>query len=103
MKKEKLAREIAEALNDMDSLAMHRQFVEQYSEEFLRKNLHKALATSQKKIRKSRAALYVFLVQGRNSNVDTEEMATQDHYEWERQQEMPYGKHDKRGRNHFRD
>ena len=38
-KEEKLAREIADALGDMDSLQVHIGFVERYSETFLRKTL----------------------------------------------------------------
>ena len=61
-KDEKLAREIAEALNDNDSLPVHIGFVEKYSETFLRKTLQKVLSIPQDQIRKTRGALFTYLV-----------------------------------------
>lgn len=58
----KLAREIAFALNDEDSMATHIEFAEKYSEDFLRKQLQRALSTPEEQIRKSRGALCTFLV-----------------------------------------
>ena len=58
----KLAREIATALNDEDSLVMHLQYVRRYQEPHLRKCLMKALSIDERKIKRSRAALYTFLV-----------------------------------------
>ncbi len=40
----KLAQEIADTLNDRDSLALHLQYVRRYKEEFLRKILAKVMA-----------------------------------------------------------
>lgn len=59
-REKKLAREIAEILDDMDALKYHEDLVRQYSESYLREKLAKTLAT--KNIRKNRAALYVYLV-----------------------------------------
>jgi len=58
----KLANEIADALNDRDSITMHLQFARKYKEEFLRKTLNKVMKLSEASIKKSRAALYTFLI-----------------------------------------
>lgn len=58
----KLAREIAHTLNDMDSLALHLQYVRRYKEDHLRKTLQKVLSIPETKIKRSRAALYTFLI-----------------------------------------
>lgn len=64
----KLANEIANTLNDRDSLTLHLQYVRKYKEEFLRKVLAKAMAMDERKIRKNRAALYTFLINQSESN-----------------------------------
>ncbi len=61
-KEYKLAREIAESLQDMDSLGLHIKFVQTYTEGFLRKILNKVLSIPEDKIRKTRGALYTSLV-----------------------------------------
>ena len=61
---EKLALEIAHALDDMDALLSHRKMVSMYSEKHLRDKLMKTLAVPENQIRKSRGALYTSLVQG---------------------------------------
>ncbi|MBA3830162.1 MAG: hypothetical protein H0X33_14580 [Taibaiella sp.] len=61
---ERLALEIAHALEDMDSLQSHRKMVATYSEDYLRTKLTKALSMPQTQIRVSRGALYTSLVQG---------------------------------------
>ena len=58
----KLANEIAETLGDKDSIPMHLQYVRKYKEEFLQRILNKVMALPQEKIKKSRAALYTFLI-----------------------------------------
>jgi hypothetical protein len=58
----KLANEIADSLQDRDSLAMHLKYVRKYKEEFLRRILQKVLSLDESKIRRSRAALYNFLI-----------------------------------------
>lgn len=60
---QKLAREIAEALDDMDALMLHEKFVRKYSEEYLRRILMRVLSMPDDSIRKSRGALYTSLVQ----------------------------------------
>lgn len=61
---EKLALEIAHALDDMDSLQAHRKMVATYSEKHLRSKLTKVLSIPESQIRKSRGALFTSLVQG---------------------------------------
>lgn len=58
----KLAREFAHALDDLDSLALHLQYVRRYKEDHLRKTLQKVLSIPESKIKRSRAALYTFLI-----------------------------------------
>jgi len=58
----KLAREIAEALQDVGSLPYHLKQVRKYQEEFLRKKLTHVLSIPEDQIKKSRAALYVYLI-----------------------------------------
>ena len=72
-KEEKLAREIANALEDNDSLVMHIAFAQKYSESFLRKTLQKVLSIPEDQIRKTRGALFTYLVQqngGKSSTRD---------------------------------
>ena len=58
----KLAHEISETHNDRDSLALHLQYVRKFKEEYLRKILNKVMSLDERSIKKSRAALYTFLV-----------------------------------------
>ena len=71
-KEEKLAREIADALDDNDSLTVHIAFAEKYSETFLRKTLQRVLSLPSEKIRKTRGALFTYLVtqNGRSNSRD---------------------------------
>jgi hypothetical protein len=62
-KQEKLAREIASALDDMDALTLHEKFARKYSEDYLRRILNRVLSIPEGNIRKSRGALYTSLVQ----------------------------------------
>lgn len=61
---ERLAVEIASALDDMDSLAAHRRYVLIYSETVLRKVLMKTLSVPENQIRKTRGALFTSLLKG---------------------------------------
>lgn len=61
-KEEKLAREIADCLNDLESIQVHIGFAEKYSESFLRKTLQKVLSIPEGQIRKTRGALFTYLV-----------------------------------------
>lgn len=58
-----LALELAEILDDMDSLQLYQGFTEQFSEVLLRDTLKKVLSIPKEKIRKNRAALYNYLMQ----------------------------------------
>jgi putative aminopeptidase FrvX len=57
-----LANEIAEALDDRGSLALFLQFAKRYKEEHLRGILDKVLSVPERKIKKTRGALFTFLV-----------------------------------------
>ena len=67
----KLANEIADTLKDRDSITMHLQYVRKYQEEFLRKILNKVMALPDHKIRRSRAALYTFLINQNGQHGDS--------------------------------
>lgn len=67
----RLANEIADTLQDKDSLAMHLQYVRRYKEEFLRRILQKVMSLDESKIRKNRAALYTFLINQGNKYGDS--------------------------------
>jgi len=58
----KLAREIAQTLHDVDSLPFHLQVVRKHKEAFLREKLAKTMSIPESQIKKSRAALYVYLI-----------------------------------------
>lgn len=58
----RLANEIAETLKDRDSITLHLQYAKRYQEDYLRRVLHKVMAIDEIKIRKTRAALYTFLI-----------------------------------------
>ena len=70
-KQNKLAYEIADALNDTESLSAYQILTEKYSEDFLRRTLQKVLSIPEDKIRKTRGALFTYLIkqnaQGRHS------------------------------------
>ncbi|HYG40077.1 MAG TPA: hypothetical protein VD908_15725 [Cytophagales bacterium] len=59
----KLALEIANALNDIEALPLYNAFTQKYSEEFLRKILLRVLSIPDEKIKRTRGALFTFLVQ----------------------------------------
>lgn len=58
-----LAIEIAEVLNDKESLPLYLRYTSQYSPAFLRDILKKVLSIPQEKIRKTRGALFTYLVE----------------------------------------
>lgn len=63
----RLANELADALKDWDSINLHLKYVRRYKEEFLRRVLAKVMSIDERHIRKSRAALYTYLIsQGRS-------------------------------------
>lgn len=59
----KLAYEIASTLSDLDNLKIHEGFVETYQEDFLRRTLNKVMTIPERKIKKTRGALFTYLVQ----------------------------------------
>ena len=64
----KLANEIAATLDDRDSLPLHLQYGRKYKEEYLRKTLAKVMAIPEDKIKRSRAALYTYLISQGDKN-----------------------------------
>lgn len=68
----KLAYEIANTLNDQKSITIHLSFVKRYKPEFLKEILLRVMSIPDNKIRRSRAALYTYLVNehGRNHSRD---------------------------------
>jgi hypothetical protein len=67
----KLAHEISDILSDRDSLSYHLQNARKYKEDFLRRILNKVMALSETKIKRSRAALYTYLINQSGHNGDT--------------------------------
>ena len=61
-KEDKLAHELANALNDLEALPFYRSCVLKYSEEHLRKLLQRVLSVPEQQIRKTRGALFTFLL-----------------------------------------
>ena len=61
-KEERLAREIADALNDPDAVALYTAYAEKYTEAHLRRVLQRVLSVPQDQIRKTRGALFTFLI-----------------------------------------
>lgn len=58
-----LAYEIAQTLNDPDSLPQFKIYVETYPRQFLLDMLARTMSVPDHKVKKSRGALFVFLVQ----------------------------------------
>jgi len=56
------AYEIAQALNDPDALPFYKDCVEKYNGQFLRDTLQKVMSIPSHKIRRTRGALFTFLV-----------------------------------------
>ena len=69
----KLANEIAETLKDRDSIALFLTYTRKYKEKFLKDILAKVMSIDELKIRRSRGALFTFLVNqhGAQSNSRT--------------------------------
>jgi hypothetical protein len=57
-----LAYELASALNDIEALPVYTAFVEKYQEAFLRKTLNRVMSIPDEKIRRTRGALFTYLV-----------------------------------------
>ena len=63
-----LAHHLADTLNDKDSIALFLTFCKKYKEEFLRDILEKVMALPDRHIKKSRGALFTFLVKQHGSS-----------------------------------
>ncbi len=61
-KEELLASDIAQALGDYDHIGLYRSFVRRYPEQFLREVLSRVKQTPDRQIKKSRAALFGYLI-----------------------------------------
>ena len=70
-KEEKLAEELADTLSDQESLPFYRDLVERYSESFLRTKLKKVMSIPEKQIRKTRGALFTYLIMQHERKYDT--------------------------------
>ena len=57
-----LAYELARALNDMESLPVYIGFTEKYQEAFLRRMLQKVMSLPDEKIKRTRGALFTYLI-----------------------------------------
>jgi len=62
-KEEQLAYEIAEQLKDTEAIPLYLSYTKKYSEEFLRSRLARVMAIPDTKIRRSRGALFTFLIE----------------------------------------
>lgn len=60
---QKIAEEIARALNDLDAVPLYVSYVRKYPLEFLQHTLMKVLSIPEANIRKSRGAYFTYLVQ----------------------------------------
>jgi zona occludens toxin (predicted ATPase) len=58
----RLANEIAETLQDREALPLYLRYCTTYTEAFLRKMLARVMSIEESKIRKTRGALFTFLV-----------------------------------------
>ncbi len=62
-----LAYELAQALNDMESLQVYIGFAEKYQEPFLRRLLTKVMSLPDEKIKRTRGALFTYLIKQHGS------------------------------------
>jgi hypothetical protein len=67
---EKLAEELADTLSDQDSLSFYCDLVEKYSETFLRGYLKKVMSIPSDQIRKTRGALFTYLIKQHERRYD---------------------------------
>lgn len=64
--KEQLALEVAEALDDLDGFPFYVKVVRKYPEPYIRSALSKALSVPENRIRKSRGALFNWLIRNQD-------------------------------------
>jgi hypothetical protein len=67
----RLAEELADTLGDQESLPFYCDLVEKYSESFLRAKLRKVMAMPSDQIRKTRGALFTYLIRQHERRGDT--------------------------------
>ncbi len=67
----KLANEIASTLKDWDALPLYLGYTRKYQESFLRRLLAKVMSIDENKIKRSRGALFTFLVNQQRNNDST--------------------------------
>jgi len=65
-----LAYELASALGDTENLAAFLPLAEKYNEAFLRKTLQKVMSLPEEKIKRTRAALFTYLVKQNGGGPD---------------------------------
>lgn len=58
----KLAHDIAETLKDPEALPLYLKFTRKYTESFLRRYLVRVMSVPEEKIRKTRGALFTYLI-----------------------------------------
>ena len=63
-----LAYELASALNDKESLPVYIAFIRKYNEEFLKRMLLRVMSIPDNKIRRTRGALFTYLVKEHGEN-----------------------------------
>lgn len=68
-RKQALAYEIADALNDRHAIDIHLGFANKYTEEYLRGNLEYVLSRPAESITSNRAAYYVYLVKKNGGSI----------------------------------
>lgn len=66
--KNELAEEIASTLKDEEALPLYMSFTQKYPEEFLRNLLNRVMSIPDEKIRRTRGALFTYLVNQTNAN-----------------------------------
>ncbi len=64
----RLAYELASALNDKEALGMYIMFVQKYQEDFLKRILLRVMSIPDNKIKRTRGALFTYLVKEHGSN-----------------------------------
>lgn len=64
----KLAYEIANALNDKEALPLYLSFARKFQESFLRKILVRVMSIPDEKIKRTRGALFTYLVNEHGNN-----------------------------------
>ena len=67
----RLANEIAETLKDRDALPLFLTYTRKYQESHLRRILAKVMSMPEESIRKSRGALFTFLINQHGSSTHT--------------------------------